>query len=117
MTERRAARRYELSLPISIRSSTGAKILEEKGTTRNVSTRGVYLHVDRRIAENHEFDLTMSLPLMDKAGADVLVRAIGKVVRVDEWTAGGDLRIGVAAVLRRYEIIRNEIAPLAGRRL
>src|SRR4051794_18010737 len=109
MTERRAARRYDLSLPISIRSSAAHKNREEKGTTRNVSTRGVYLHLDRPIAQNDEFDLTMALPMMDGAGADVLVRAIGKVVRVDEWTAGGDLRVGVAAVLRRYEIIRNEI--------
>lgn len=90
--------------------------MQEKGTTRNVSTRGVYLQLDRPIPKDQQFDFTMLLPLLDRAGADVLVRAIGRVVRVEQWTAGGELRVGVAAVLSRYEIIRNEIAGLANRR-
>ena len=107
MTERRAARRYDLSLTATVRPVSGGKSGEQQGTTRDVSTRGVYLLLDRPLRTNGDFDLTMVLPTVIPGGPGVFVRAVGKVVRVDEWSKHGSTRSGVAAVIRRYEIIRG----------
>jgi hypothetical protein len=40
-------------------------------------------------------------------GDDVLVKASGKVVRVEELLEDGSLRKGVAAVIERYDIMRG----------
>jgi hypothetical protein len=82
--------------------------LKHQGTTRDVSTRGVYLILDRPVSRETDIDLTMVLPTGLTGGAGVFVRAIGKVVRVEEWSQDGSRRAGVATVIRRYEIVRNE---------
>lgn len=108
MTERRTARRYDLSLPVVVRAPGGGKAVPQKGRTRDVSTRGVYLLLDRAVSENSDFDLTMALPTEVAGGPGVFVRAVGKVVRTEEWTEEGSRRVGVGAMLQRYEIVRNE---------
>jgi hypothetical protein len=113
MTERRAARRYDLSFPVTVRPSAGATSAQQKGTTRDVSTRGVYLLLDRIVSPDADFDLTMMLPTEMAGGTGVFVRAVGKVVRVEEWSRGGNPRTGVAAMIRRYEIVRAEPADSA----
>jgi hypothetical protein len=40
-------------------------------------------------------------------GSDVSIRARGRVVRVDKKPAVSSSRVGVAAVIERFEIIRN----------
>jgi len=72
-----------------------------------VSTRGVYLVLDRAVTRGTEVDLSMVLPTELSSGAGVFVRAVGKVIRVEEWSEDQRRRIGVAAVIRRYEIVRN----------
>ena len=108
MTERRTARRYDLSLPVVVRTPIGGKATTQKGTTRDVSTRGVYLVLDHAVGQNSDFDLTMVLPTEVAGGTGVFVRALGKVVRVEEWTEDGSPRVGIGFMIRRYEIIRNE---------
>ena len=108
MTERRAARRYDLALPVTVRLSAGVEGPQQKGTTRDVSTRGVYLLLERTVNPHADFDLTMVLPTEMAGGTGVFVRAVGRVVRVEEWSRDGNPRTGVAAMIRRYEIVRNE---------
>jgi len=108
MTERRTARRYDLSLPVAVRAPVGGNAASQKGKTRDASTRGVYLLLDRTVSQDSYFDFTMVLPTEATGGAGVFVRAVGKVVRVEEWTEEGNPRIGVGAMIRRYEIVRNE---------
>lgn len=115
MTERRAARRYDLSLSVVVRSPSGGKGIQQQGTTRDISTRGVYLVLDRAVTRDTDVDLTMVLPTGISGSAGVFVRAVGKVVRVEEWSRDKACRTGVAAVIRRYEIVRSEppVSPLA----
>jgi PilZ domain len=108
MTERRAARRYDLSLPVIVRAPSGIKDAQTQGTTRDVATRGVYLILDRAISRETDVDLTMVLPSDNSGGASVFVRSVGKVVRVEEWSQDGGRRVGVAARILRYEIVRNQ---------
>ena len=108
MTERRTARRYDLALPVSIRLPIENETISRKGKTRDISTRGVYFLFDNDLNAGSELDLTMTLPAEVTGGTEVLIRAIGKVVRVDKRGDDHDHCVGIAAIIERYEIVRNE---------
>ena len=110
MTERRTARRYDLSLPIIIRVPTERELDTQQGKTRDVSTRGLYFVVEQNLEAGSELDITMTLPAEITHGTEVFVRALGKVVRVERRMEDGNARMGVAAVIERYDIIRGEVA-------
>src|ERR1700756_1945772 len=110
MTERRTARRYELSLPIMIRIPTERTPDSLQGKTRDISTRGLYFVVDLNLESGSQLDITLTLPSEITHGAEVFVRALGKVVRVESRMENGSARMGVAAVIERYDIIRGEAA-------
>jgi PilZ domain len=108
MTERRTARRYDLSLPLIIRVAAERVSDTQKGKTRDISTRGVYFVLDQDMEAGSELDITLTLPGEITHGAEVFVHALGKVVRVERRTEDGNTRMGVAAVIERYDIIRGE---------
>jgi len=109
MTERRTARRYDLSLPVIIRIPVDTESARN-GNTRDISTRGVYFTIDQDLNDGAELDITLTLPSEVTRGSEVFIRAMGKVVRVEKRPENGSSRVGVAAVIERYEIIRNEPA-------
>ena len=110
MTERRTARRYDLSLPIIIRVPTERALDTQQGKTRDISTRGLYFVVEQNLEAGSELDITLTLPAEITHGTEVFVRALGKVVRMENRSEDGDNRMGVAAVIERYDIIRGEAA-------
>lgn len=107
MTERRNARRYDLSLPIMVRIPTNVADLQP-GETRDISTRGLYFIIEQDLEAGSELDLTVTLPTEVTHGEEVFVRAAGKVVRVDPRTEARNMRVGVAAIIERYDIVRAE---------
>lgn len=110
MTERRTTRRYDLSLPVIIRVPAERSQDSQQGKTRDISTRGLYFVMDRNMETGSELDLTMTLPSEVTRGSEVFVRALGKVVRIERRMEDGNPRMGVAAVIQRYDIIRGEAA-------
>ena len=62
MTERRAARRYDLSLPVIIRVPLGREAESRNGRTRDISTRGVYFTLDQDLSPGSVLDITLTLP-------------------------------------------------------
>lgn len=108
MTERRIARRYELSLPVVIRGPQNQRREERSGRTRDISTRGVYFTVDEDLAPGSELDFTLTLPSEITRGTEVFIRAHGKIVRVERKQDEVASRLGVAAVIEKYDIIRTE---------
>jgi PilZ domain len=108
MTERRMARRYDLSLPVSVRMPVNREPGAHSGQTRDISTRGVYFTMQRDMSPGTEVDFTLTLPAEVTRGTEVLVRAHGKVIRVDKRRDDDHETIGVAAVIERYDIIRGE---------
>lgn len=107
-TERRAVRRYDLSLPISIRFTEERLINRREGKTRDISTRGLYFVVTQDLTAGSDVDITLTLPAEITRGSEVLVRAQGKVIRVEPRLEDGEPRLGVAAVIQRYDIIRGD---------
>jgi hypothetical protein len=110
MTERRTTRRYDLTLPIIIRVPAERALDSQQGKTRDISTRGLYFVVDQNMESGSPLDITLTLPTEITHGSEVFVRAHGKVVRVERRMEDGNARMGVAAVIERYDIIRGGAA-------
>src|SRR6202162_5279752 len=108
MTERRTARRYDLSLPVIIRVPAERAPDTQKGKTRELSTRGLYFILDQDLEAASELDIPLTIPAEITRGSEVFVRAQGKVIRVERRMEDGSARMGVAAVIERYDIIRGE---------
>jgi PilZ domain len=107
MSERRSARRYDLSLPIMIRTALQGSAETQSGKTRDISTRGLYFIVDHDLRGGSDLDIMLTLPSELTNGDEVMVKAAGKVVRVEDRMEDGNMRRGVAAVIERYDIMRN----------
>jgi PilZ domain len=110
MSERRNARRYDLSLPVIVRIPAERPNGSQNGKTRDISTRGLYFVIDQDLEAGSELDITLTLPAEITHSTEVFVRALGKVVRVERRGEDGELRMGVAAVIERYDIIRGGAA-------
>ncbi len=108
MTERRLARRYDLSLPLNVRLPVNREPGSHSGQTRDISTRGVYFMMHKDLPTGTELDFTLTLPTEITRGTEVFVRAHGRVVRVDKRQDDGHETIGIAAIIERYDIIRGE---------
>ncbi|MGH9684623.1 MAG: PilZ domain-containing protein [Candidatus Acidiferrales bacterium] len=108
MTERRMARRYDLSLPVNVRLPINREPGTQSGQTRDISTRGVYFTMQKELLPGSELDFTLTLPTEITRGTEVFVRAHGRVIRVDKQRDDDHETIGVAAVIERYDIIRGE---------
>ena len=112
MSERRNARRYDLSLPVMIRIPSEAADVRiaalQTGETLDISTRGMYFVIEQDLEAGSELDITLTLPAEITHGSEVFVKAAGKVVRVDPRSEARNMRLGVAAVIERYDIVRGE---------
>ena len=111
MTERRTSRRYDLSLPVIIRVPLERQKDLQPGKTRDISTRGLYFVIEQDLEAGSELDIRLTLPAELTQGTEVFVRALGKIVRVEKRNEDGKPRMGVAAVIERYDIIRGEVPP------
>ena len=107
MSERRNARRYDLSLPVMIRVAAQGFAETQSGKTRDISTRGLYFVIDQDVREGSELDIMLTLPSEMTNGEEVMVKASGKIVRVENRVEDGNQRQGVAAIIQRYDIMRG----------
>src|SRR5437868_13992795 len=107
--ERRAAQRFDLSLPISIRRDAGEK--EEQGFTQDLSARGVYFFTDVCLEQGAEVEITLVMPAEITLSENMPIRCHGKVLRVDKpglsaaaGTSTGP-KMGVAVHFGHYEYL------------
>ena len=71
--------------------------------------RGAYVFVepDANLLPGTELDLTLTLPTEVTAGAEVLVRAHGRAVRVDKSAGGKTGHMGLAVAFETRDFIRS----------
>jgi len=99
--ERRAAQRFELHLPVSVRLPQTS--LEGCGSTQNLSARGALFHTDLQMAESDLMEITLVMPSMITLAENMRVRCVGKVLRVLASAYG---RGSVVAVkVEKYEYL------------
>lgn len=100
-TERRGSRRFMMSLPVTVLSSSPEQAVKQRGQTRDVSFRGLYFLIDAPFDTGKEIEFILTLPKEITQATDVHIRCYGQVVRVEEHNGGR----GVAARIERYEFL------------
>jgi PilZ domain-containing protein len=110
MNDRRTARRYGLALPVKMEQQEPAPRPEPFGCTREISRSGLYFTADAAPAPGSMVSLTLTLPGTLTGGEGVLVEVMARIVRIEPAEATADGRIGVAARIERYEIVRASAA-------
>lgn len=100
-SERRVARRYTMTLPLSVRCSEPTGIVERQGKTRDVSFRGLYFWTEGNFELGTEIEFTLILPKEFTLAADVYIRCSGRVIRVEPQNGSR----GIAAQIEHYEFL------------
>jgi hypothetical protein len=98
--ERRTSRRFNISLPLTVRTGTGDDA-ERQAQTRDVSYQGLYFLMDEDFDAGSSIEIILTLPREMTQNGDVNIRCFAKIVRVEEI----DGRYGVAARIERYEFL------------
>ncbi|HUJ40470.1 MAG TPA: PilZ domain-containing protein [Candidatus Acidoferrales bacterium] len=110
MNDRRAARRYGLAVPVKLEHEPRSPALEPLGCTREISRSGLYFTTDAAPEAGSMVSLTLTLPPTLTGGEGVLVEVMARIVRIEPAESTADGRIGVAARIERYEILRAATA-------
>ncbi len=98
--EQRSTRRFSLRLPVTVKFSDS---LEKPAQTRDVSARGICFYMDSSVSEGSDIEFTLTLPPEITLTESIRVHCKGKVVRVEPQGPAG--RVGIAAVIERYEFL------------
>lgn len=99
--ERRSGQRLSVRVPVSIQARQGGA--QASGYTRDLSTNGIFLYTDSRIAQGSELEMVLILPPELTAGEKRWVCCRALVVRVEDSEGGSNL--GVAARIRSMEVL------------
>jgi hypothetical protein len=100
-TDRRGSRRYTMELPLSVKYTGPSGAIERQGKTRDVSFRGLYFWSDADFEAGTQIEFTLTLPKEVTLAADVNIKCIGHIVRVEPRE--GDR--GIAAQIEHYEFL------------
>lgn len=92
--DKRTASRFSMSLPLHVDGKTG--------TTRNVSTRGIYFETDESYTPGAELQLSMDLLNVMPEGAAQLI-CKGRIVRVEPKEG----RLGIAVTIESHHFEPN----------
>jgi hypothetical protein len=98
--DRRSSQRVVATLPVRVRGS--ASNGEVSAQTRDVSTNGVFLYSESRLAEGADVELVLILPPELTSGEKCWVCCHARVLRVEQ---GPGKDFGVAAEIRRMDIL------------
>jgi PilZ domain len=99
-TDRRSRSRVVAKLPVRVRSA--AANAELSAETRDVSTNGVFLYTNSRMAEGSDVELVLILPPELTSGEKCWVCCHARVLRVEQ---GPGKAFGVAAEIERMDIL------------
>jgi hypothetical protein len=105
MPEKRGTRRFNLQLPITVRLPENGGTEELHATTKDVSARGIYFFVDRKLEEGAKIKFTLTLPPEITLTESIRVRCVGRVVRVERAPSGA--RSGIASLIEQYEFLAD----------
>lgn len=100
--ERRTSRRFNMSLPLVVRTPLGDNSNGEITTeTRDVSFRGLFFLLEGNHSVGSQLEFVLTLPKEVTMAGDVQIRCVGEVVRVEDHNG----RHGIAARIEKYEFL------------
>ncbi len=106
-SERRASRRYNMSLPMTLHVAGRETPVSARAETRDVSFRGLYFTMNSRLEPGAPLEFVLTLPKEVTMAGDVHIKCFGEVIRVDRQSD----RCGVAAKIDRYEFLAAQPIP------
>jgi hypothetical protein len=104
-------RRFDMRLPALVRleivgeAAQNTQPGEIQTETQNVSARGVFFYLDRKVPAGTRCEVTLTFPPHITLTDAVRVRFIARVIRSD--TPLPSLRVGTAAAIEDYEFLRS----------
>ncbi len=98
--ERRSATRFQLKLPLTLRSGEGSI----QAFTSDVSARGVLFYTDVEVPSDSPLEFDITFPPEITLSTSLRVRCRGKIVRV---IPPSPLGIGIAATIHNYEFLNG----------
>lgn len=97
---RRSRERVTAKLPVRVCGAAADS--ESSAQTRDVSTNGIFLYTESRMAEGSDVELILILPPELTSGEKCWVCCHARVLRVEQ---GPGKDFGVAAEIRRMDIL------------
>jgi PilZ domain len=104
MSTKRVARRHNVALPIVL-AELPQRTHVIHGTTRNISTHGLYFTTDLSVAAGLRLEFSFTLPA-DVQENQATVAGRARVVRVEEPGSGSD-KVGIAVAIESFKITRS----------
>jgi hypothetical protein len=117
MKERRKARRYGLTLSMTIQASIDNGLTSLYGKTLDISTRGVCFTVGTELNVGTKLGLIITVPPGLVGGMELFILAVGQVARVERPRENGVQNVRVAAAIRRYECFHGGLSDNPSRLL
>ncbi len=108
--ERRASRRYALSVPVLVRTPSQRARM---GRTHDVSPDGLHLIIEKddELIPGAELNFALTLSTEMTCGFEVEVRARGRAVRVDAESKSDAGCMEIAAVIDTYDFMHSTSVP------
>ena len=100
--EKRAARRFALRIPVAVARGEDTNY-GESAEIRDVSARGISLHLDSPIEQGSPIGFTLTLPPEITLTESIRVQCKGRVVRIEDQSTEGKMTVG--AVIEEYEFL------------
>ena len=102
--ERRASKRFRVTLPITVRWTNQSGSWEAQTESEDVSARGIYFFQPKEIENCSLLEFVIAFPSEITLAELVRVRCRGHVRRTEIKETD---RVGVAAEIERYELLRG----------
>ena len=106
MQDRRTARRYGMTVPVKLDDTEATPTAVPAGQTRDISTHGLYFTAETAPQPGTMVTLTLSLPPALTGGQGALVEVLARILRVEPAPTDAEGRLGVAARIVQYNILR-----------
>jgi hypothetical protein len=102
----RAAERFPLNLPMTVRWTTRSGIAEAQTESQDVSSGGIYFFLPKQIEDGSQVEIVMTLPheITLDGQTQTRVRCQGRVRRTEVVELN---RVGVAAQIESYKFLRE----------
>ncbi len=104
--QRRKSPRFPINRKVAAKAADGTDIL---GVARDVNAEGVFFFTDAEVAQGAKMEILLNLPAGTIFSDNVSLRAIGKIVRVEQ-TPNGTGRAGIAVAFEHIEISHSSSA-------
>lgn len=106
--ERRRARRFDLSLPVTLLALQEKSGDQQAVRTKDISSTGMFIEFDEDVQIGSKIELIVDLPQEITQAGTVRLSCTGRVVRIDRAKPA---RPGVAVSIERYQFMRLSDVP------